>query len=146
MWKVVVVALLALAAVGCGASRYAVASWQYVQAERAAQGLQPLEWDTSLFPLTDERAQYIAAHLNIEHDQAYFDSHKTEHPWACEVTGRQPLVDPGLGRAVPEAIGWGWTQSPGHAGCVLGATYRRAAIGVAMGEDGWIYEVMWLTD
>ena len=146
MWKVVVVALLALAAVGCGASRYAVATWQYIQAERVALGLQPLEWDDSLLPLADERAHSLAENLTIAHDSEYFDTHLIDHAWVCEINGRQPLIDPGQGKPVLDAIGYGWIHNPPHAFCALGADFKRAAIACYVGTDDWVYCVTWLTD
>ena len=148
MWKVVVVALLALAAVGCGASRYAVASWQYVQAERTAQGLDPLEWDAALAGPAQARAQEIAELGALDHGGALAASVSLygEHSYFCEVLGRQPLIDPGQGKALLDAIGLGWVESSEHAACVLGAQYHRAAIAAYMGTDGKVYEAMWLTE
>lgn len=141
MWKVVVVALLALAAVGCGTSRYAVASWQYVQTERTAQGLQPLEWDAALAGPAQARAQEIAELGALDHSGAQTAStiFYGDRPYICEILGKQPTWTQDY------AIGYGWIASPTHRECALGTNYRRAAIGVAVGEDGWIYEVMWLT-
>lgn len=128
------------------APNYGTASWTFVQQARTEAGIAPLEWDSSLFPIADERARYIAEHLAIDHDQVYFDSHEADHAWKCEVTGRQPLIDPGQHRVVLDAIGFGWINSPEHRDCVLGEGFKRAAISAYTGSDGRVYEVMWLTD
>ncbi len=133
-------ASLSLFLLACAPIKYPVGSWQYVQQERIARGIQPLEWDDSLFTLANERARYVAEHLTIDHDPTYFYNHVTGHAWACEVIGRQPVKEP------VDALGWAWTQSERHAFCVLGSDFKKAAISAYVGSDGWVYEVMWLTD
>jgi len=136
--------LLTAFLIGCA---YPVASWQYVQGQRAADGLPLLEWDTTLAAPAQARAQEIATLGALDHSGALAASVSLydEHSYFCEVLGRQPLIDPGQDKAIPDAIGSGWTISPPHRECALGADYRRAAIGAAMGTDGKVYLAMWLT-
>ena len=108
-------------------------------------GIAPLEWDDSLFAIADERARYMAENTMLEHDPDFWQ-HKGSHEWACEVIGRQPLIDPGQGQVVLDAIGQGWLNSTEHRACVLGEGFKRGAIAGYVGSDGWVYEVMWLTD
>ena len=133
--------LLLLLTTGC-ASEYATASWQYVQQQRVDVAVPPLEWDRALVAPTQIRAQEIAALGALDHSgaQSAFNAFYGDRPYICEIIGRQPTW------TAEYAIGYGWSVSPHHRDCALGANYRRAAIGAAMGADGWVYEVMWLTD
>ena len=122
-----------------------MASWALIQQARIEAGIAPLEWDNSLLPIADERARYMAENIKLEHDPDFWQ-HKGSHEWACEVIGRQPLVDPGQNQVVLDAIGQGWINSTEHRDCVIGEGFKRAAIAGYVGSDGWVYEVMWLTD
>jgi len=136
-----------LLTIACAPVEYPAASWQYVQQQRVANGVQPLEWDAALVAPAQVRAQEIAALGRLDHS-GFQAAHDQTIPgrYLCEILGRQPLVDPGYGEAILDAIGQGWIMSQPHRDCALGVSYRRAAIGAAMGLDGWVYEVMWLTD
>ena len=128
------------------ASKYAASSWQFAQDQRIFQGTQPLQWDNSLFTLADNRARYMADNLDFNHDMLYFHQNVAGHDWACEIIGRQPLIDPGQNIAVLDSIAQGWLKSPAHASCMLGSQFKYAAISGYVGSDGWVYESMWITD
>jgi len=138
----IIVLILALLSVGCAPLGYPVASWQYVQQQRVAAGVPALEWDGALAVSAQARAQGVAALGVLDHGgaQAASDVFYGDRPSICELLGNQPTW------TGYHAIGYGWIRSPAHRGCALGANYRRAGMGAAVGADGWIYEVLWLTE
>jgi len=141
MWRVgvLLIGFLALITAPFG---YCAASWAYVQTQREAAGIQSLEWDTALADSAQTRAEEIARLEALDHSGAAATSavFYGDRPYVCEILGTQPTTTQDY------AIGYGWVTSPAHRDCALGANYRRAAMGVTMGKDGWVYEAMWLTE
>jgi uncharacterized protein YkwD len=140
-----VVITILLLSTGC-ATRFATESLSYVQQSRQDAGIDQLQWDDDLYYFANERAKYITETLDFTHDLDYLTKNIRDHGIICEVIGRQPIVDPGRNEIVYYAIGYGWTVSSEHAKCALGKEFKKAAIAGYVGKDGWIYEVMWLTD
>ena len=127
------------------APKYGIASWVAVQQTRSEQGIGALQWDSSLARYVEHRAKELSESHELNHDGLYdiapefWKANKTAIT-LCEIGGRQPAWEN------PIAIFEGWKASPEHWKCVINPDLEKAAIASYLGSDGWIYEVMWLTD
>lgn len=136
-----------------------------VNAERAAQGLPPLEWLESARPLArshsaDMAARDFFAHVNPEGEDP--SARALRLGIACpdgggfgENLARTALYDGILTRTFPthveteyewtsmeevtSSIMRGWMESPGHRANILEPGYTSHALGVVMTEDFQIY-------
>lgn len=136
---IAILPLLLLAAT-CAPPQYASTSWDGVQQERQALGLQPFDWDDELAEMANARANEMADEGRISHDTSprYFGC-VGGYDWIGEVVGRQPLWER------PDAIAYGWHNSPKHYWAITIPEFRYAGIAAYVGEDGWVYESMWMS-
>ena len=137
-----VAAFLTLFLMACAPAIYPATTWDFIQQHRSQDGLSRFEWDDSLLPVLNQRAQHLAENLELNHDglkDAYNASPAYDRD-ICEIGGKQPLD------ALPDSVGFGIVESPPHHACLDDPKYTRGAIAAYVGADGWVYEVMWLTD
>jgi len=126
----------------CAPAIYPATTWSFVNNVRVGDGLPPLQWDDSLVPTVNPRALRLATNLELDHD-GLNDAYNASPAYGrsvCELGGKQPLS------ALPDSVGYGLGDSPRHHACLDDPKYTRAAIAAWVGADGWVYEVMWLTD
>jgi hypothetical protein len=129
----------------CADQRYPIATWEAVQANRTANGLEPLEWDSLLFWGADKEGQALADSMVGEYFK-YVPPYVsivpigTEGGHLCEIAGV-------IGIALDQRdLGRYWVSDLAARKCLSGPQYRHAAIAAYVDPNGVIYEVMLLTD
>jgi len=124
----------------CAPQQYPQASWVGVQTERARLGLPAFEWDDELAAIANSRANRMADESRLSHDGTtdYFDC-VGRYDYIGEVVGKQPLWEE------PEAISWGWQHSSKHYWAVTLPQMKYGAIAAYVGNDGWVYEALWMS-
>jgi len=144
MRRIIILALafmpLLLLAATCASPEYANTSWVEVQKERERLGLPTFEWNDELAAIASVRTGQMADSLRISHDgtRDYFPCVGT-YDYIGEVVGRQPLWEK------PDAIWYGWQNSPGHYWAVTLPQFKYGAIVAYVGADGWVYEALWMS-
>jgi uncharacterized protein YkwD len=111
-------------------------------ADRAANGVDPLQLDLQTLPIARERAESQLGDQNLSHYDAagqlifaeLLNQARVPYTLAGENLARAATDDTGITQRVEQAL----MQSPLHRKNILERTFKRVAIGAAIAQNGQI--------